>query len=336
MKLEQIVRDLDDGLISVYIDGRIRVMNPRAVELLDVEESYAGKHYSELADADELNTKFHQLFYQAAEDGIQHKQKIRYRKQNGKVEYFDVTCSVIWNKAHDKREGVVLVFNDCTESEALKEKIKDSSAIFLLFITLISLWVFVVMTWVGMGKPFRGDYLSKALVLLLFIPVPFIQHLTNFSLSDFGLTFKWKYLLQDAVVTVGLILMMCLIKLVMLNVMPEFFDNPAFVIWDKYPASEYLMYIVSVIAQEFITRGVVHETMDFVVESSHKETLSIIVSSLIFGAMHLHLGITYMVSASFLLGALGMIYNKQRSIWGLCIPHYVLGMLLGLLGFVIY
>ena len=38
---------------------------------------------------------------------------------------------------------------------------------------------------------------------------------------------------------------------------------------------------------------------------------------------------------SILLGALGMLYNRQRNIWGLCIIHYVLGEVATFLRYVI-
>lgn len=336
MELRRIVRDLDDGVIAISMDGNIRAMNPRAVQLLGVGESYAGRPFSDLSGQDTLNSEFYQMIAHTKSDYKVLRKKMKYLRGKDSVEYFDVTSSVLWDEEHKNKECVFVSFNDCTESEVLKDRVKDSSSIFLLFLSLVSIWVFVVMAWQGLGKPFRADYLSKALVLLLFIPVPFIEHWTKFSLEDFGLKFKWRYILEDFFITLLLIAFMCLAKVVIRRLVPGYFDDSRFVLWDKSPLSEYLMYIVSVIAQEFITRGVVHETINYVVESKHKKSLSIIVSSLLFGAMHLHLGITYMASAAFLLGMLGLVYNRQKSIWGLCIPHYVLGFLLGLLGFVAY
>ena len=41
-----------------------------------------------------------------------------------------------------------------------------------------------------------------------------------------------------------------------------------------------------------------------------------------------------LIAAVALLSLFGLIYIKQRSIWGVCVPHYVLGLALLILGFV--
>ena len=66
---------------------------------------------------------------------------------------------------------------------------------------------------------------------------------------------------------------------------------------------------------------------------AYREAAAIVVSSLVFGALHLFLGLIYMLGAVVLLGGMGVLYRRQNTIWGLCIPHYVLGMALTFLGF---
>ena len=73
-----------------------------------------------------------------------------------------------------------------------------------------------------------------------------------------------------------------------------------------------------------------------IIPGQYSEGLSVLLSAVMFGALHVHVGFVYMIGATALLGVLGLIYRRQNTIWGLCIPHYVLGMLLGLLDFVAY
>ena len=53
-----------------------------------------------------------------------------------------------------------------------------------------------------------------------------------------------------------------------------------------------------------------------------------------FVALHVAYGPIYMLGAFALLFIFGFIYNKQRTIFGLCIPHFVLGQMIAILGFV--
>ena len=56
------------------------------------------------------------------------------------------------------------------------------------------------------------------------------------------------------------------------------------------------------------------------------DVVAIIISSLYFGALHLHKGLAFMIGATLLLSVFGFIYSRQGTIWGLCIPHYFLGL----------
>ena len=60
---------------------------------------------------------------------------------------------------------------------------------------------------------------------------------------------------------------------------------------------------------------------------------AILLSSLLFGAVHIAHGFMYMTAAMILLGALGGLYEKQRNIWGVAIIHYILGQAACCLGF---
>ena len=61
--------------------------------------------------------------------------------------------------------------------------------------------------------------------------------------------------------------------------------------------------------------------------------VAILLSSLLFGAVHIAHGFLYMSAAMVLLGALGGLYEKHRNIWGVTVIHYVLGQAACCLGF---
>lgn len=93
------------------------------------------------------------------------------------------------------------------------------------------------------------------------------------------------------------------------------------------------MYAFTAVLQEFLARGAMQESLLRIFYGKHKEASSIIVSSLVFGVLHIAHGLIFMLAASILLGTLGILYNKQHSIWGTAIIHYALGLSATLLGF---
>lgn len=59
--------------------------------------------------------------------------------------------------------------------------------------------------------------------------------------------------------------------------------------------------------------------------SKHRAAEAIILSSLIFAAMHMHLGFLFMLGAAILASLEGILYEKQQSILGVWIVHWVFG-----------
>lgn len=112
----------------------------------------------------------------------------------------------------------------------------------------------------------------------------------------------------------------------------KFFD------FAKYTLFGYARYIVVVFAQEFLSSGIAYECVRrlFVTRYDEKKAniIAVIISSCYFAMLHASYGPIYMAGAFALLSVFGFIYNKQKTIFGLCIPHYVLGLMIGILGFV--
>lgn len=211
-----------------------------------------------------------------------------------------------------------------------------------MFMTLgcfVFLWLFIYAIWEHTGRIIAATYLSKALVAAAFIPAGLIITRLRPTAKDLGISFRGitPAIVTDSVITVGLLLFLIVLKLVLLKIDPSFFpENVPFFHFGKYPAWEYVTYAVSVIAQEFLSRGVLHGMIRRSLCGRHAAAEAILFSSLMFSALHIQVGFVYMLGATVLLGLLGIVYDRQKTIWGLCIPHYILGWAIGLLGFVAY
>jgi membrane protease YdiL (CAAX protease family) len=122
-------------------------------------------------------------------------------------------------------------------------------------------------------------------------------------------------------------------KLVILKIAPAFFAADApFWNWNLGLYS-WISYVFTCIIQEFLARSMIYGSIKKMFDGKHAVIVSILLSSLLFGAVHIAHGFVYMTAAMILLGALGGLYEKQKSIWGVTIIHYVLGEAAACLGF---
>ena len=219
---------------------------------------------------------------------------------------------------------------------ALRER---SSYAFMIILSFFSGWIMLFGAWEYFGRPIVVEIMSKILIYSALALAVYTKYHLKLKAEECGLKFKGikNAVITDCVIAAAGLALLILAKLILLKTVPGFTfycKDDAFFDFTKYEWYRYFLYLCSVFAQELVSRGLIHEQARIVINSKHRETLSIVLSSLIFAAAHVHLGLIYMLSAGLLLGILGIVYRKQGTILGLCIPHYVLGEFLGILGFV--
>lgn len=342
MDNSRIVRDIGDGILVLGRDGTIMEINPAAMKLLGLECDYTGEKYYALMESGDgcANDAFHQTVLDAVlEKSMVHRSLFFYLRPDGTEKVFEVTSSAL--RSDESADAALLLsISDRTEESRLRVQIEDSSANFVGLLCALCGWNFLYALWEYLGQPFSTGILSKLMLVLLLIPVLLCRRHMHLTPRDMGLGLDKstaRYILIDAAVTLLCLALLCAAKLLIMHLSPEYFDQSLpFVCWDKYPPSEYLIYALSVLLQEILSRGIVHELLRRMMPGRNVEVSSIFVSSALFGALHIHVGLVYMCSAALLLGVLGIVYNRQKSIWGLCIVHYCLGWALGLLDFVAY
>lgn len=90
-------------------------------------------------------------------------------------------------------------------------------------------------------------------------------------------------------------------------------------------------YIYTAFIQEFISRGVIQESLAHVFQGRLSDVLAIGITSLLFAALHIHKGVLMCIGAGVLSILLGLLYEKDRTIWGLVLIHYTFGLIPNLL-----
>ena len=136
-------------------------------------------------------------------------------------------------------------------------------------------------------------------------------------------------------ISVALVALLVVVKLLMLRLAPGFFPNDApFWNWN-IGIYGWVGYIFCCIIQEFLAWSMLYGSIRKLFDGKYAVIVAIVLSTLLFGAVHLGHGFMYMIGAMVLLGSLGGLYEKQRNIWGVAIIHYVMGEAGTCLGFIL-
>lgn len=340
--ISRVIQDIEEGIIIVDNDGAISNINPKAKHILCIDLDYTGKKYLSLFDNGITNNdEFHQMLVDAIVDKkIVHKKRIKYSTPF-EIKTIYITSSILKDD-NDNQIGVILSFDDVTIEEKLKYKISTSALMFIILVALLSLWIFACAIYINDETPISSTLFGRFIMYLPIIFTPVAIKVCGFTIEDLGLSTNnlGKNVKTNVILTIVASILMIIIKIVIIKNVPSFtfysVDNHFFD-FSKYTLLQRIEYGICVIAQEYLSRGLVYECIRRIVSTEKNEkyvdVIAIIVSSLYFAALHIYLGPTYMIGAFVLLSIFGIIYRKQRSIWGLCIPHFILGMLLEILGF---
>lgn len=96
--------------------------------------------------------------------------------------------------------------------------------------------------------------------------------------------------------------------------------------FDFTPKFSYFIYPVLVVVQDTLTKGYLQSYFVAVFDNTpHKKVKAVILSSIIFGIYHIPFGFELAVITFVYSVITGFIYEKSRSLLGVCILHYLTG-----------
>lgn len=331
----RVLRDFDEGIITFDRGGVIRYINPSASMILGLTENVVGKRYRDVFDK-ENDALLEFLVKATGEKNASHRGDILFHREDGGLVRLNTSCICLEDDEDPQERSYAIHFDDITEIDILRRKRRESSAVFIGTMTAVSIWIYIVALWQQTGQRVSQEIMTQFIHAISLIMFFYIRHYTHFSFEEMGLKIKGigKAIKADCILTAVFTALLFGIKLILLRVSPGFFPAGApFWDWSKLGWSDFA-YPLTAILQEFLSRGVIHENLRRIFVGKYSEAAAIIVSSLLFGALHIHRGFMYMLAATALLSIFGMLYRRQNSIWGLCIPHFVLGEVIWYLGFV--
>ena len=337
---QRILRDMDDSVLALDNRGRIMYVNPQCRLLLELGDDVLGRTYAEVFfdRQDNRNDDFHQFLVDAVlEKESTHSGTVIFTNARNHTRYLRITSSFLKNETDPEANGVVLVLSDVTETEVLKKKRYDASVVFSCVIACICLYLMVLASLEFFELHVPTTILTLILngMVLCFSLV--IYRKTEFSVEELGLKVKdYKATFLPAIgISAGLVALLMIVKLAMLRLAPGFFSEDApFWNWN-IGTYGWVGYIFCCIIQEFLARSMLYGSIRKLFDGKYAVMVAMVLSTLLFGAVHIGHGFMYMTGAIVLLGSLSGMYEKQRNIWGVAIIHYVMGEAATCLGFIV-
>ena len=151
---------------------------------------------------------------------------------------------------------------------------------------------------------------------------------TPFRIYRTGLTASGKEvrrtLIRCGCICIGMIVCFLIARVVMTQFNDEIRTRPWF--YPYFNIHMRWLYPFTAVLQEFFAKGVIQESMKRIFGTEHI-WLSIVACSLFLGILHMGYPLYYMFAAAMLSIVTGLIYEKDRNIWGCVMIHFCLGFL---------
>ena len=325
---QRVLRDMTSAVLVLNRQGYIKYFNKPAAQMFELDESVQpGSTRLALVTASAENDEFNETILASLYEKDQtHSGNVRYRSPSGRLYYVQVSSSFL-DYPGDEKDEIVVTITDETREEELRQKIKDSSATFTTFIFGFAIWMIIYALWEYLGRPIAADFMTHGIEVLSLIMLLFILHRTSLTWRDLG------FMPEDPVKTVktALIVTACAIALlfalkgVARLIDPNSFEPDAPFFDIKRFGLRQILYILTAGIQEFLARSVMQGNLKRIIIGKHRGAIAIVLSSVVFAALHIHFGFLFMIGSAILAGLEGILYDKQNNILGVWILHWAFG-----------
>ncbi len=327
--------NMSDGVIMVNEDGIITYINSACAKIFHISaETAIQRSFAEIFLQNKRNRAFNKLFRSSMEKGqLTDKTTVKYSAPNAKeTSFLTIDISLIQQENTTIRrkepfQGMIVLIEDVTDTQLLQQHDHDCAYIFSGLILCISIylaaWSLCRFT---LHIPLTThDYtmMIEVITFVLFLEIAFC---TSFSLKEIGLIPnipRWRTNLKETLTT-GVIACLVIVLAKLVLSLAGFRIKGYFIGGSLHGA---YIYIFTAFIQEFLARGVIQKSVKSLLHVKYQKQLSIFLTSLLFSLMHLPFGFYFMLGAFLLSCALGVIFERQRDIWGCAVLHWSCGYL---------
>ena len=214
------------------------------------------------------------------------------------------------------------------------------ASIFINVVLLITFYTFILgflNSAFMSGHPFvQGirEYISRGIEIVTLVIVIRMIINSRLPLKNFGITLDgWKKSSLESLVVSGVVIaLLALIKILVNTSHPGIFQE-AQLISPGYFDISYIGYLIVAPLQEFITRGTVQSTLERLFVGRNSGFLAIVVTSFLFGSLHVYSSINLAIAALLTSWLWGWMYNRQKTLLGVSLSHFLIGNMAGLMGY---
>ncbi len=215
----------------------------------------------------------------------------------------------------------------------LKEQLAlraQSSLLFSIIITIMCGYTLLIA--VGLSQGWIGDgdqtFITLGLLVVVLLVIGFFRQRHHYLWSDWGLT--WKGGTQALVESVLFSLPWALGGIGLKGWLvhapgSSLYGHPVFEF--QTPLLELFMYALVSIVQEIVSRGFLQTATEKVLTGPYRSWVAIFISSIIFSVLHLHYSTDTMLATLFSGFFFGWLYHRHRTVVGVSVAHFLLGVL---------
>ena len=323
---ECVLRDMSSAVLVLDRKGNVVYVNGPASRMLEVKAGVQDNRYTFFTE-----NKYNDRFSEAILNALYQKnhtsvETVPFMAASGKKYVFLLSSSFLPGETGEDAQ-LVITLADETEKEQTKQRLNDSSRTFSTFLFGFCIWILIYAFWEFLGRPFSADFMTHGVELLGIIMLLFIFRYTSLTWRDLGITTSQpkKTVLTALIVAACAIVFLFLLKMVARMIDPNCFEPDApFCDISRFGLRQ-ILYVFTAGIQEFLARSVIQGNLKRITVGNHTGILAIVLSSLIFSALHIHFGFLFMVGAAILAGLEGILYAKQKNIFGVWIVHWFFG-----------
>ena len=322
----RVLSDMNDAVLVADFKGNVVYTNQPASRMLEIEAGLREDRHNYFTD-----NSYNDAFFEAILDAIYHKEYTTYKKvpfmaSSGRKYVFRLSSSYLPGETEDD-SLLIVTLDDETETEQIRQKLQDSSKTFTTFLFGFCIWIIIYAFWEFLKRPFSADIMTHGVELLGLVMLMFILRFTSLTWHDLGVKTDRpkKTILTALAVAVCAVAFLFLLKTVARLIVPTSFEPEApFFDLSRFGLRQ-ILYIFTAGIQEFLARSVIQGNLKRIITAKHASFVAIVLSSLIFAALHIHFGFLFMAGAAILAGLEGILYEKQQNIFGVWIVHWAFG-----------